>query len=106
MQTSFFLRKITILGIFIFAQVAHTQSLPEVRDVDLQPLKAQVQRLVQAKDYLGEPFSSEVKKQLNQALGQVGDQLPFSRPLNRTVRVSNSRPVGLDKLPYKSGRRV
>ena len=71
MQTSFFLRKITILGIFIFAQVAHTQTLPEVRDVDLQPLKAQVQRLVQAKDYLGEPFSSEVKKQLNQALGQA-----------------------------------
>ena len=71
MQTSFFLRKITILGIFIIAQVAHTQTLPEVRDVDLQPLKAQVQRLVQAKDYLGEPFSSEVKKQLNQALGQA-----------------------------------
>ena len=37
----------------------------------LQPLKAQIQRLVQAKDYLGEPFSPQVKKRLNQALGQA-----------------------------------
>ncbi len=71
MQNSFFVRKITYFGIFIFAQVAHTQSLPEVHDVDLQPLKAQIQRLVQAKDYLGEPFSSDIKKQLKQALGQA-----------------------------------
>ena len=71
MQTYFISRKTVILGTFILAQVAHAQSLPEVYDVALQPLKAQIQRLVQAKDYLGEPFSPQVKKRLNQALGQA-----------------------------------
>ena len=71
MQTYFISRKIVILGIFILVQVTHAQSLPEVYDVALQPLKAQIQRLVQAKDYLGEPFSPQVKKRLNQALGQA-----------------------------------
>ena len=71
MQTSFLSRKTIILGIYVAAQVAQAQSLPEVHNVDLQPLKAQIQRLIQAKDYLGEPFSPKVKKQLSQALGQA-----------------------------------
>ena len=71
MQTSFLSRKTIILGIFVAGQLAQAQSLPEVHNVDLQPLKAQIQRLIQAKDYLGEPFSPKVKKQLSQALGQA-----------------------------------
>ena len=71
MQTSFFFRKTIILSLFATSQVSHAQSFPKVHDVALQPLKAQIQRLVQAKDYLGEPFSPQVKKRLNQALGQA-----------------------------------
>ena len=71
MQTSFFFRKTIILSLFATSQVSHAQSFPKVHDVALQPLKAQIQRLVQAKDYLGEPFSAQVKKRLNQALGQA-----------------------------------
>ena len=71
MQTSFFFRKTVILWLFATSQVSQAQSFPKVHDVALQPLKAQIQRLVQAKDYLGEPFSPQVKKRLNQALGQA-----------------------------------
>ena len=42
-----------------------------VSDVDLQPLKAQVNRLIQAKQYLGEPFTEATKRALGQALGQA-----------------------------------
>ena len=78
MQTSFFFRKTIILSLFATSQVSHAQSFPEVHDVALQPLKAQIQRLVQAKDYLGEPFSPQVKKRLNQALGQADATVAIS----------------------------
>ena len=78
MQTSFFFRKTIILSLFATSQVSHAQSFPKVHDVALQPLKAQIQRLVQAKDYLGEPFSPQVKKRLNQALGQADTTVAIS----------------------------
>ena len=61
MRTSFFSRQIGVLGVFIITQVTQAESLPVVHDVDFQPLKSQIQRLIQAKDYLGEPFSADVK---------------------------------------------
>jgi hypothetical protein len=73
MQTSFISRKTAILSFIVVAQVAQAQSLPTVSDVDLQPLKAQIHRLIEAKDYLGEPFSAKTKRSLNQALGQADD---------------------------------
>ena len=79
MQTSFFFRKTIILSLFATSQVSHAQSFPKVHDVALQPLKAQIQRLVQAKDYLGEPFSLQVKKRLNQALGQADGTVAISK---------------------------
>jgi len=78
MQTSFFFRKTIILSLFATSQVSHAQSFPKVHDVALQPLKAQIQRLVQAKDYLGEPFSPQVKKRLNQALSQADATVAIS----------------------------
>ena len=78
MQTSFFFRKTIILSLFATSQVSHAQSFPKVHDVALQPLKAQIQRLVQAKDYLGQPFSPQVKKRLNQALGQADATVAIS----------------------------
>ena len=71
MRTSFFSRQIGVLGVFLSTQVAQAESLPVVHDVDFQPLKSQIQRLIQAKDYLGEPFSADVKKQLIQAFAQA-----------------------------------
>ena len=71
MQTLFFLRKTAILSFFVAGQVAQAQTLPEVSDVDLQPLKAQIQRLIQATDYLGEPLSARTKRRLSRALGQA-----------------------------------
>ncbi len=71
MQNSFFFRKTAILWLFVTCQVSQAQSLPEVSDVDLQPLRAQIQRLIQTKDYLGESFSAKTKRSLNQTLDQV-----------------------------------
>ena len=71
MQTLFFLRKTAILCFFAAIQVAQAQTLPKVSDVDLQPLKAQIQRLIQATDYLGEPLSARTKLRLSRALGQA-----------------------------------
>ena len=71
MRTSFFSRQIGVLGVFLSTQVTQAESLPVVQDVDFQPLKSQIQRLIQAKDYLGEPFSADVKKQLIQAFAQA-----------------------------------
>ena len=55
MNTTFILRETAILSFFVASQVAQPQTLPLVIDVDLQPLKAQIERLIQATDYLGEP---------------------------------------------------
>ena len=71
MQILFFLRKTALLSFFVASQVTQAQTLPEVSDVDLQPLKAQIQRLIQATDYLGEPLSAKTKRRLSRALGQA-----------------------------------
>ncbi len=44
------------------------QSIPPVMQVDLQPLKAQLTRLVQAHDYLGDPLSEDTRKAIERAL--------------------------------------
>ena len=48
------------------------QSLPLVRDVELQPLAAQVERLTEAFEFLGEPFSAAEKSALQEA-ARAGD---------------------------------
>jgi hypothetical protein len=49
-----------------FAQLA-AQGLPRVQQVELQPLAAQVKRLVEALDYLGAPLSAADKQALEKA---------------------------------------
>jgi len=71
MLRPFFLKKSIILGMIGIAQVARSETLPEVSEVALQPLRSQILRLVQTKDHLGEPFSAETKRALNQALDQA-----------------------------------
>jgi len=47
-------------------------ALPRVENVEMQPLASQVRRLIEAMDYLGEPFSLEVQAALAQAM-KAGD---------------------------------
>ena len=58
---------ITIIILFS-SQVPRAQQLPIVNNVDLQPFKAQIERLIQARDFLGEPFTVETKRKISQAL--------------------------------------
>src|SRR5439155_17258265 len=46
------------------------QELPKVKKVELQPLAAQVKRLVEAMDYLGVPLRSTDKQSLARATGE------------------------------------
>ncbi|NOY41782.1 MAG: CehA/McbA family metallohydrolase [Planctomycetes bacterium] len=43
------------------------QALPQVSDIDYQPVSVHVQRLREALQYLGQPVSDEIAKQLDQA---------------------------------------
>ena len=73
MNRLFFPVNSLLIGLFLISQSLQAQSLPTVTDVDLQPLKAQVNRLIQAKEYLGEPFAETTKLALGQALGQADE---------------------------------
>ena len=46
-----------------------------VTDVELQPLAAQVQRLIEARDYLGEPFPETEKRALESAMLSLFDPI-------------------------------
>ena len=73
MNHTFFYVKSLLVGLLLGSQPTQAQSLPTVTDVDLQPLKAQINRLIQAKEYLGEPFTDASKRALGQALGQADE---------------------------------
>ena len=45
----------------------NAQEIPHVSDVALQPLRAQIRRLIQAREFLGDPFSGEDRKSLESA---------------------------------------
>ncbi|MGB0548571.1 MAG: hypothetical protein ACPGR8_05500 [Limisphaerales bacterium] len=62
MNRTFFYVNSLLIGLLWGPQPTQAQSLPTVTDVDLQPLKAQINRLIQAKEYLGEPFSEATKR--------------------------------------------
>ena len=67
MNRTFFYVNSLLIGLLLGSQPTKAQSLPTVTDVDLQPLKAQINRLIQAKEYLGEPFTEATKRALGQA---------------------------------------
>ena len=73
MNRTFFYVNSLLMGLILDSQPTQAQSLPTVADVDLQPLKAQINRLIQAKEYLGEPFTEATKRALGQALGQADE---------------------------------
>lgn len=52
----------------VFCTATHAANLPLVEDVESQPLKAQVRRIVEALQYLGEPLTDAQQKSLQAAL--------------------------------------
>ena len=61
------------LALFVFVGVAAAQQLPVVTSVDHQPLAAQVSRLLEALQFLGEPLSAEETAELKQPATAVAD---------------------------------
>src|SRR5439155_21309645 len=45
----------------------HAEPAPLVADVDLQPLAAQARRVIEAAEFLGEPFSAEQREAVEAA---------------------------------------
>ncbi|MBM4005098.1 MAG: hypothetical protein FJ295_17720 [Planctomycetes bacterium] len=72
-----------VLGVIVVVSLLReplrAESLPLVDGVEAQPLKAQVRRVVDALDFLGEPLTGEQKSQLQQALDDTNDQRAVKR---------------------------
>src|SRR5277367_5618268 len=59
------------IGFALFVFVSHAlygATLPIEKDVEWQPFAAQVNRLIEATDYLGSPFSAEEKTAIDAAM--------------------------------------
>ena len=67
MNRTFFYVNSLLISLLLGSQSTQAQSLSTVTDVDLQPLKDQINCLIQAKEYLGEPFTEATKRALGQA---------------------------------------
>ena len=63
----------TLLLILHLEWIVAQQTLPRVESVEAQPLMVQVQRLVEALDYLGRPLNPEQKAQLKRAQANLVD---------------------------------
>ncbi|MBI5772364.1 MAG: CehA/McbA family metallohydrolase [Verrucomicrobia bacterium] len=59
---------LVLLAVFLVSQFSRAAVLPLVTGVDAQPFFAQVQRLIEATDYLGSPFSAADKAALQAAM--------------------------------------
>lgn len=71
LRYSFLLPALIALFCAASAVASLAQSLPRVTGVEAQPLKAQVARLVEALDYLGEPLKPEDRQKLDAALNNT-----------------------------------
>ena len=58
---------LSLFKLLILTQTTLAQSLPNVKNLDIQPFKAQIKRLIQAKDFLGEPFTEATKSRIELA---------------------------------------
>ena len=78
----FFLGIIT--GLASWGGVARGDDLPIVRDVEFQPLSAQVKRVAEALEMLGEPLGKEEAARLDAALNSTG-QPPAIRTIQEVL---------------------
>src|SRR5438046_5365710 len=58
-------------GMSLIVAAGDAPRLPIVKNTELQPLVAQVRRVIEATDYLGTPFSATDKQALETALNQT-----------------------------------
>ncbi|PYJ87743.1 MAG: hypothetical protein DME22_00520, partial [Verrucomicrobia bacterium] len=58
-------------GMSLIGAAGDAPRLPIVKNTELQPLVAQVRRVIEATDYLGTPFSATDKQALETALNQT-----------------------------------
>ena len=65
---------------------ARAEDLPVVNDVDLQPLAAQVLRVVEALDILGQPLAPADKAKIDKAIDST-DQEPACKRSRRSWTV-------------------
>src|SRR5262245_41899727 len=65
----------SLLSLVLISLVASTNAdeLPIVRAVEAQPLKAQVKRVAQALEFLGEPLTKEQEAALDKAIANTKD---------------------------------
>ena len=75
----YLLKIIVISVLFAKTQVILAQSLPIVKNVDVQPFKAQIKRLIEAKVLLGEPFTAATKLKIDQAFAQNDEDNAISQ---------------------------
>ena len=69
-------------GLALLLQTALAASLPVVNDVELQPFKAQVKRLLEACDALGSPLPAKDRQALQAAM-DAGDAAKIQETLDR-----------------------
>lgn len=56
-----------VLPVFLTLPAGSAQQLPRVEQVEMQPLAAQVRRLIETMDYLGAPFAPSDRQSMEQA---------------------------------------
>jgi hypothetical protein len=61
----------SIVMLFVLAASIHAQQMVKVTQVEIQPLTAQVKRLIETLDYLGAPISAADKQTLERASSQA-----------------------------------
>ena len=88
---SFALTLVLCVAVFL-AATNSAQQLPKVEQVELQPLTAQVRRLIEATDYLGAPLAVADKQALERA-SNLTDAVRARREIQdcRTHELSRSR---------------
>ena len=74
-----------ILALFVFAYVASAQQLPLVTTVEHQPLAAQVSRLLEALQFLGEPLPADETAQLKQLASAPGDRAQAAAEIQKIL---------------------
>jgi hypothetical protein len=75
---------LTPLLLTLCAQLARAEDLPLVADVEFQPLSAQVRRVVEALDMLGQPLPAEDRKRIDKAI-QSAEPKPAVRALQEVL---------------------
>src|SRR5579863_6349376 len=73
------------LALFVFASLAPAQQLPVVSNVEPQPLAAQVSRLLEALQFLGEPLPAEETAQLKQFAGAPADRTQAAAEIQKIL---------------------